>query len=133
MKWLSVFGPAILLCFISFAMPSRQFKPCLQEGIKLTDIVSVRTLKSGPDGPVVKKISVNDKLVELRASCKEGKLGDGSGQEIRFYRLAGCWGNPPEDYSEILDRQQNELSELKKRYNVIEIPCDSSGAPKAIH
>jgi hypothetical protein len=41
--------------------------------------------------------------------------------------LQGCWGSRPSDYREILDKQQTELQELKKKFNVVEITCNSSG------
>jgi hypothetical protein len=54
-------------------------------------------------------------------------LFDAHGREIYFYRLSGCWGNPPADYQEILARQREELSKLRKRYHVIEMTCSSAG------
>jgi len=54
-------------------------------------------------------------------------LVDAKGTEIRFYQLIGCWGNPPDDYQEQLARQTKELANLRKRYHVIEMTCDSSG------
>ncbi len=113
--------------------PPHKFQDCLPEGIKLTDVVSVQTVRTADGRAVVKKLTVNDKLVELKAHCKKGKLVDASGREIYFYRLIGCWGNPPADYLEILERQQNEINELKKRYNVIEMSCNTSGPLKLIH
>ena len=34
------------------------------------------------------------------------------------YKLKGCWGNPPRNYQEILERQEAELAILRKRYTV---------------
>jgi hypothetical protein len=76
---------------------------------------------------VTAAITVKQRLVELKARCRRGKLVDRSGREIRFYRLAGCWGNPPPDYREILERQRRELERLKKRYTVIELTCNPDG------
>jgi hypothetical protein len=133
MKWFFIFGPACFLC-LSLIMPSsRRFQACLPEGVNPTQVVSVQNVKSSEGGAVVKKITVNDKLIEIKAHCKKGKLVDGPGKEIRFYMLKGCWGNPPADYLEILQRQQNELDELKKHYTVIEIPCESTTPLKLIH
>lgn len=42
--------------------------------------------------------------------------------------LTGCWGNPPENYQEQLDQQQADVSRLKEKYTVIEIPCNQSTA-----
>ncbi len=99
---------------------------CLPEEIKLETVVSVIRKTADLRGEVVFQ-TVRDRLVKLKAVCKAGKLVDGGNKEIRFYRLQGCWGNPPPDYREILDRQQKEIAELKKRYTVIEITCNSSG------
>jgi len=74
-------------------------------------------------------ITVKEKLVSLKARCKKGKLVDGSGRQIYFFRMTGCWGNPPDNYQEILDRQNSELIRLKKRYTVIEMTCNPSGEP----
>jgi hypothetical protein len=41
--------------------------------------------------------------------------------------VAGCWGNPPENYQEILDEQARKLAQLKKKYTVIEMSCNPSG------
>jgi hypothetical protein len=72
-------------------------------------------------------ITVQEKLASLKARCKRGKLVDGSGKQIYFFRLQGCWGNPPENYQEILDKQNRELLSLRKRYTVIEMTCNPSG------
>jgi hypothetical protein len=41
--------------------------------------------------------------------------------------MTGCWGNPPENYQQILDEQARKLAQLKKRYTVIEMTCNPSG------
>jgi hypothetical protein len=79
------------------------------------------------------KTSVEKKLIELRPSCIKGKLVDKSGKEIRFVHLLGCWGNPPEDYQEQLDKQQAELLKLKEKFTVIEIPCDQGATSSEIN
>ena len=99
---------------------------CLPPGIQLTDIVSVQTVKPGVHSKVV-AVTVDQKLKDLRARCRKGKLVDAKGTEIRFYQMIGCWGNPPDDYQEQLARQTKELANLRKRYSVIEMTCDSSG------
>lgn len=123
-------GPAIFLG-LSFFMMHDQLQACLPEGLKLTDVIAVQTVKSG-DGTTVKKITAREKLEELKARCKKDKLVDGTGREIRFYRLTGCWGNPPADHREIMQRQRDEISNLKKRYAVVEIPCNLSASSKLI-
>ena len=101
---------------------------CLPGGIKETDPVSYLSVKPG-----IRKgkqyTTVREKLVELKARCKKGKLLDGKGREIRFFHLTGCWGNPPAGYQEILNKQAQELASLKKRYTVIEMTCNPSGEP----
>ena len=97
---------------------------CMPPGIQATDVVSSQSAK--PGGKVV-TISVAQKLKALRARCRKGKLVDARGTEIRFYQLIGCWGNPPDDYQEQLERQAKELAKLRKRYRVIEMTCNSSG------
>ena len=79
------------------------------------------------------KTNVEQKLIALRASCVKGKLVDKSGKEFRFVHLLGCWGNPPEDYQEQLDKQQAELSRLKEKFTVVEISCDQSPTSGKIH
>ncbi len=79
------------------------------------------------DDKVSASVTVRQRLIELKAHCRRGKLFDRSGKEIRFYRLAGCWGNPPPGYREILERQRRELEKLKKRYTVIELTCNPDG------
>jgi len=99
---------------------------CLPQGIQPTEVVNYRGLK--PSTQKGKQaITVQEKLASLKGRCKKGKLVDGSGKQIYFFRLQGCWGNPPENYQEILDKQNRELLRLKKRYTVIEMTCNPSG------
>jgi len=101
---------------------------CLPEHVKPTDAVSTRLVQTD-GGTLVEKITVEQKLAELKANCKNGKLVDGAGTEIYFYKLTGCWGNPPRNYQEILERQEAELAILRKQYMVIEMTCNPSGFP----
>ena len=117
-------GPQIIL-FLSLIIPSQnRFLACLPNDVKADDVVSIQTVASRSGGEEVKKITVKQKLIELKARCKNGKLLDRSGKEIRFYRLTGCWGNPPADYQEILQQQSTEIESLKKQYTVIEMTCN---------
>jgi hypothetical protein len=100
---------------------------CMPNGIQATDVVSSQAAK--PGGKVV-TVTVSQKLKALRARCRKGKLVDARGTEIRFYQLIGCWGNPPDDYQQQLERQAKELAKLRKRYRVIEMTCDSSGVDR---
>lgn len=88
----------------------------------ITDAVS--TAASGPP----RKITVQDKLTALQARCRDGKLVDETGREIVFYRLIGCWGNPPADYQELLAKQRTDLAALRERFTVIEMTCNPTGA-----
>ena len=101
---------------------------CLPKEIQPTDVVSYQNNK-----PYVKQgkhaITVAEKLASLKARCKKGKLIDGSGRQIYFFQLAGCWGNPPDNYQEILEKQEKELIKLRQRYTVIEMTCNPSGEP----
>jgi hypothetical protein len=92
---------------------------CLPEGHKSTDVVSYREKRKGGDG----YITIEDRLVDLKAHCKEGKLIDGKGREIRFFQFA-CYGNPPSDYDELRQKELEELENLQKKYCVIVMECD---------
>ena len=115
---------AFIVLSILVTTPDR-FRACLPPGIHATDIVSAQWIKPSN---VVKRITVEQKLIEIKARCKKGKLVDASGKEIYLFRLTGCWGNPPADYQEILQRQNDELEKLRKRYTVIEMTCNPDGA-----
>ena len=116
-------GPIVfLLLSLSLPTQNRSFA-CLPDDVKPDEVISTQTVKSDSGIDVAKQITVKQKLLEIRARCKKGKLVDPAGKEIRFYRLAGCWGNPPADYLEIMAQQQRELDEMKKHYRVIEIEC----------
>ena len=62
-------------------------------------------------GATNKKVTVKATLLRLKAHCKKGTLVDGADREIHFHRLLGCWGNPPEDNQEQLERQSKELEQ----------------------
>jgi hypothetical protein len=111
-----------LTCGASEGYPHR-WQACLQQNVKLSDVVSVERDKHGM---AVRKRTVDDQLKELKARCRNGKLIDERGRQIYFYRLTGCWGNPPSDYLERLEQQRIKLRELRKRYTVVEMTCDLS-------
>jgi len=122
-----LFGILIPGAFILLSLPAaatHKFERCLPSGIKLTDVVSAQLAKPGR---AVSRITVGQKLTEMKAKCKRGKLVDRTGREIYFYRLKGCWGNPPIDYQEILQKQKDELEKLRKKYTVIEMTCNPDG------
>lgn len=114
---------ATLLIFSPWGdVTNKRLVVCLPAGINLEEVVSAPKLKS-TTVTAAKRMTIRETLSRLKARCKKGKLVDSAGREIRFYRLVGCWGNPPEDYQEQLARQTQELQRLKKKYTVIEIPC----------
>ena len=125
MQSLAILSLGVFLCLNLLTARPPAVKACLPKGIKPGDVVSTELMVSGG---VHKKITVAQKLAALRASCKRGKLVDAAGKEIRFYRLEGCWGNPPEGYQEILRKQSEELAKLRERYTVIEMTCNPEGA-----
>ena len=89
---------------------------CLPKDIQLDEPVSY-------SGKGNRKVTVEQKLAELKARCRHGKLVDARRREIRFFRPS-CWGNPPPDYLEIKKRENEELAKLKKRYTVIAFGCN---------
>ena len=129
-KWSKIkFALAVISLALTVAVDLRaETVQCLPESVKPPDVVST-TLVQTDGGTLVEKITVEQKLTELKANCRDGKLVDGAGTEIHFYKLTGCWGNPPRNYHEILERQQAELAILRKQYTVIEMTCNPSGLP----
>ncbi len=101
------------------------FSKCLPANISLNDVTTAARKGQAASG----KISVREKLTDLRASCRGARLVDGSGRRIYFFRLTGCWGNPPAGYLEILKRQREKLLKLKERHTFVELPCNPSGRP----
>src|SRR2546426_63398 len=117
----------IFLFFHPGSTAATQFQNCLPPGIRSSDVVTARVSRSGAGAPGLKKLTVGEKLRQLGARCRKGRLVDSSGKEIRLYRLVGCWGNPPAGYREILEHQRAELEKLRKRYTVIEMTCNPDG------
>jgi hypothetical protein len=112
-----------------FTVPGPVNDPCkcLPADINSSDVVTTQ-LKTGPTNEV-KTVTVGRKLIEMRARCRKGKLVNKRGTEIHFVRMVGCWGNPPDNSEEILQRYATELAKLRKRYHVIELTCNPSGQP----
>jgi len=94
----------------------RQNFSCLPKDVRADEIVSY-----GLKGK--RKITVEKELGEIKARCRNGKLVDAKGREVRFFRRS-CWGNPPPDYLEIQKRENEELDKLKRRYTVIVFGCN---------
>ncbi len=102
---------------------------CLPTGITPSDVVEAGNAVKGRGRPLKASVTVENKLSDLHATCNgSNKLVDGDGREIVFYHLIGCWGNPPADYQELLQKQRAEIERLKQQYNVIEMTCNPSGA-----
>ena len=130
----AIINLALIASLFSFAVPARssdRFSGCLPAEISLDSRVTVEPTKSNQHATAM-KVTVRMRLVQLKARCKRGKLVDGNGKQIYFYTLIGCWGNPPADYRELLERQAQEIQRLKKRYTVIQIPCGGSVDPRTI-
>ena len=96
---------------------------CLPEGISLS--TSLATVSHGPGDP-----RVRDKLKELGAHARNGRLFDASGKEIRFFQLYVPSGTELAVFTTREDeqrrhrsvqKQEQELQELRRRYNVIVI------------
>ncbi len=109
----------LLLCSGALEPTGPGFEHCLPAGIALSDVVAHR-------------LTVAERLAHVGARCDAGQLVDGGGRPIRFYQLAGCWGNPPVDAQEILARQRMELEDLRRRHTVIEMTCSPDGDIRAI-
>jgi hypothetical protein len=117
---------AVVLFCAHHTLAKTDVKDCLPADVKATDVVSTVEVFSGGKREI-RKTTAEQALKALKARCSQGKLIDESGKEIRFYRLVGCWGHPSPDDQEVLDRQRQELVDLKKRYRVIEVTCNPSG------
>lgn len=102
-----------------------RWQSCLPNEVKAGEVLS-RPIE--PHGRPIRPVTVQDKLNGLGARCRRGRLVDSRGKEIRFYTLAGCWGNPPADYLEIMEKERQELARLKRRYRIVEIQCNREGA-----
>ena len=114
---------ALMLTLLTTASGSKsqRFSSCLPEGVKLNSEILEES--GGSTSAKGRPKTVTSKLAELRARCKNKKLVTRTGKEIRIVQLIGCWGNPPEDYQEQMNRQRRSIEELRKKYVVIQIPC----------
>ena len=114
---------ALMLTLLTTASGSKsqRFSSCLPEGVELNSEILEES--GGSTSAKGRPKTVTSKLAELRARCKNKKLVTRTGKEIRIVQLIGCWGNPPEDYQEQMNRQRRSIEELRKKYVVIQIPC----------
>jgi hypothetical protein len=120
----------LLICLSPVDGTGKRIVGCLPADVNPEEVVSYQQSKSATSAS--KRVTIGETLSRLKARCKKGKLIAGTGREIRFYRLLGCWGNPPDDYQEQLARQNQELQRLKEKYTVVEIPCGELD-PRKIH
>lgn len=114
----------LLVCLLLFGINaySQEYK-CIPAGIDLNS----RTV--GASGNSIK---LADKLKALRARCSRGRLVDPKNRQIRVYQLQGCWGNPPADYRQVLEKQRKEVAVLRNKFTVIELACDQGVSPRSI-
>ena len=123
--WLRLFCTLLLIAGASVAAQGKsRWQGCLPADVDAAEVIS---LEPSTAGRAAKKITVTTKLNQINARCRARRLVDAKGKQIRFYRLIGCWGNPPENYQEILGNQQKELAQLRRRYRVVEITCNPGG------
>lgn len=90
---------------------------CLPKDVHLNDVVTSGKTAKG-------NVTVEKTLVQMKAQCRNRKLVDAKRREIRFFRPS-CWGNPPDDYLEIQQRENTQLQKLKRTYAVIVFGCNS--------
>lgn len=113
-----------LLCGTAVAAHGQSRWRCLPPDMTADQVISSE--HDARDG-TRRLITVREKLRQLRARCRGRRLVDARGKQIYFYRLIGCWGNPPANYLAIMEHQRQELARLRRRYRVVEISCNPSG------
>ena len=125
---MKLIGSFICITFLAGVGLAQKY-PCLAPNIKEDSAASWVAETSAKGEQKTNKITVGQTLRKLGAECWRGTLVDGRRKPIYFFDLQGCWGNPPADYLEILDRQKEEIRKLKTKYTVIEMACDPGGTP----
>jgi hypothetical protein len=119
-------------CCVAPASARDSLARCLPADVDLARAVVVEQPKASKEKSE-RRTTVGTRLSQLRARCKNGKLLSSTGRQIRFVALLGCWGNPPENYQEMLAEQAKEIERLKKEYLVIQIPCGRNMDPRLIN
>ena len=123
--YLRLFCLMFLITGASMAAQGKsRWQACLPSDVAADEVIGVE--QSGVK-QARKEITVKSKLSQIGARCRGKRLLDARGKQIHFYRLTGCWGNPPENYQEILDNQQRELTRLRRHYSVVEISWNPGG------
>jgi hypothetical protein len=106
--------------------PPKPALNCLPSGINASTIASAIMMPNGK----VKQTTIQQTLQTLGASCKGKRLVDRQGREIRFFQQVGCTGAPPPpELIKQWEIERAKLVQLKKRYTVIELTCNTSGLP----
>jgi hypothetical protein len=78
--------------------------------------------------PVYDEITVEQKLAEVGARAKSGKLYDAAGKEIRVFRGYGGGAKPP---PQMIQSEHEERARLKSLYTVIDVaPFDPRHPPQ---
>jgi hypothetical protein len=98
----------------------------LPEGIEFDTEVEGKAIKNDKGEVNSYEItSVEQRLDELNAKYKEGKLVDDKNKEIKFFKplCRGVSQGLEEDQRES-EKYQNEFAQLKKKYTVIVLYCD---------
>ncbi|HKR59276.1 MAG TPA: hypothetical protein VJS64_06040 [Pyrinomonadaceae bacterium] len=123
--WLKLLCTVLIIGGAGITAQARSnWQGCLPADIDADEVIAVEPAAQGRQA---KQVTVKSRLNQLGARCRAKRLVDSKGRQIHFYRLTGCWGNPPENYEEILNNQQQELERLRRRYRVIEITCNPGG------
>ena len=98
----------------AYLRPASKPLNCLPKDVRADEVLSL--------GKGTSQLTVKQKLAQMKARCRGGKLFDAKGREIRFFRVS-CWGNPPPDYLEILQRENEQIKKLQQRFTVITFSC----------
>jgi hypothetical protein len=121
---------AILWCAASATSSGTDVGRCVPKDVDLNSLV-VSEVSKPTHKSIANQVTVKQRLNQLKARCKRGKLVDGKNRPIYLYPMIGCWGNPPDNYLDMLRQQDEEIQRLKKKYVVIQISC-AQGDPRMI-
>ena len=121
-------GLPILLALLAATCFAQKYN-CMPADIREGTVASFRAEPSAKTGQAESPVTIGQTLKTLKARCSRGKLIDRRGKQIRFYQLDGCWGNPPANYLEIMEKQRKDLKDMKRKYTVVELTCNASGLP----